>query len=253
MCYDVKASLEAQLKRALRRGDEEAARQIREELIPDTDLPLYHASGFSHPRMLIYTDVSPEYPSAATWGLVPFWVRDRKQGETLWNKTLNARGETIFEKPSFRKAAQSNRCLIYVDGFYEHHHHKGRTYPYFIYRRDGEPMALAGVYSDWADPESGGLLTTFSIVTTQGNPMMSHIHNNPKLQGPRMPLILPDALADRWLAPITGPPDQIALQELITPFPEDALSAHTVAKLRGKSYAGNVPGISDEITYPELA
>ena len=252
MCYDIKASLETQLKRALRRGDEEAVDQIREQLLPFTDLPLYHASGFSHPRLLIYTDTSPEFPSVATWGLVPHWVQDREQGRKLWNKTLNARGETIFEKPSFRKAAHGNRCLIYVDGFYEHHHYKGRTYPFYIHRKDGEPMALAGLYSDWTDPETGEILTTFSIVTTEGNPMMARLHNNPKLAGPRMPLILPDALAERWLAAIEEPLDEKALQELIRPLPEEALEAHTVARLRGKDYAGNVPEISEEVVYPEL-
>ena len=253
MCYDIKASLEAQLKRAERRGDSEAAGQIREQLLPLTDLPLYHASGFSHPKMLIYTDTSPQNPVVATWGLLPHWVRDREQGRKLWNKTLNARGETIFEKPSFRKAAESNRCLIYVDGFYEHHHYKGKTYPYFIYRRDKNPLVFAGLYNDWADPETGEVFTTFSIVTTEGNPMMARIHNNPKLAGPRMPLILPDELADKWLAPLEDELDQKALQELIRSFPQDALASHTVGRLRGKEYAGNLPGISEEVVYPELA
>jgi putative SOS response-associated peptidase YedK len=252
MCYDIKASLEVQLKRAMRRGDRDAADQIREHLVPRTDLPLYHASGFSHPRLLIYTDASPEYPSVATWGLVPHWVRDREQGQKLWNKTLNARGETIFEKPSFRRAAKSNRCLIYVDGFYEHHHYKGKTYPFLIYRRDGNSMIFAGLYNDWTDTGTGEILTTFTIVTTVGNPMMARIHNNPKLQGPRMPLILPEEFADRWLAPIEDELDEKALRELIHSFPAEALKAHTVGKLRGKNYGGNVPEISQEVIYPEL-
>ena len=253
MCYDIKASLETQLKRALRRGDAEAADQIRAELLPRTDLPLYHASGFSHPRLLIYTDASPDYPSAATWGLIPHWVRDREKGRKIWNNTLNARGETIFEKPSFRKAAHSNRCLIYVDGFYEHHHHKGKTYPYHIYRRDGNPLIFSGLYSDWADPETGEVLTTFTIVTTEGNPLLARIHNNPKLPGPRMPLILHEEMAERWLEPVSDERDQKAIRELIHSFPEEALAAHTVGKLRGKSYAGNIPEISREVAYPELA
>ena len=85
-----------------------------------------------------------------------------------------------------------------MDGFYEHHHHKGKTYPYYIYRRDGNPMVLAGLYSDWADPETGELLTTFSIVTTAGNPMMARIHNNPKLAGPRMPPTRRNMAICRW-------------------------------------------------------
>lgn len=252
MCYDIRASLETQLKRALRRGDQEAADEIREKLLPYTDLPLFHASGFSHPRLLIYTDESPEYPSVATWGLIPHWVKDSAQQKQIWNRTLNARGETIFEKPSFRLAAKSNRCLLLVDGFYEHHHHKGSTFPHYIYRRDGEPLILACLYSDWADPETGEVLSSFSIVTTEGNPMMAQIHNNPKLAGPRMPLILPDELADKWLEPCRDPADQKALEELIRAYPEEELAAYTVGKLRGKSYPGNVPEITEEVAYPEL-
>ncbi|MDM9632511.1 SOS response-associated peptidase [Robiginitalea aurantiaca] len=253
MCYDIAASLESQLKRALRRGDKEAARQIQEELLPLTDLPLYHASGFSHPKLLIYTTRSPDFPILAIWGLLPHWIRDWDQGKKIWNKTLNARGETIFEKPSFRSAARDNRCLIYVDGFYEHHHHSGASYPFFIYRSDGHPMIFAGLSSDWRDPDTGKVLTTFSIVTTEGNSLLSDIHNNPKLSGPRMPVILPDALADQWLDPIADERDLAEIQRLITPYPDEGLKAHTVGRLRGKAYAGNKPEISSEVFYPELA
>lgn len=252
MCYDIKASLESQLKRALRRGDEEAADQVREHLLPLTDLPLHHGSGFSHPRLLIYTDASPDYPCVASWGLVPHWVRSREQQLQLRNQTLNARSETIFEKPAFRDAAMDHRCLLYVDGFYEHHHYHGKTYPFLVRRRDGQPMALACLYSDWADPDTGELFTTFSIVTTGANPLMAKIHNNPKLSGPRMPLILPDPLADQWLRPIQDHLDRETLQALMQPYPEGELSAHTVGRLRGREYQGNVPEISREVLYPEL-
>ena len=117
MCYDIKASLEAQLTRAQREQDYQAIEEIMEKLIPLTDLPIHHASGFSHPELLIYTDRSPNFPVVATWGLVPHWVKDDEQRKKLWNNTLNARGETIFEKPSFRNAAKHNRCIVYVDGF----------------------------------------------------------------------------------------------------------------------------------------
>ena len=102
MCYDIKASLEAQLNRARRKGDVQAQQEIIEKLVPLTDLPLHHVSGFSHPSVLIYTNRSPDFPEVATWGLVPHWVKDDAQLKKLWNNTLNARGETIFEKPSLR-------------------------------------------------------------------------------------------------------------------------------------------------------
>ena len=252
MCYDIKTSLEAQLKRARRYNDAAAIEEIEKKLLPYTDLPLFHASGFQHPRILIYTDEEPQVPAVANWGLVPHWVKDRGGLKKIWNNTLNARGETIFEKPSFRYAARNKRAIVYVDGFYEHHHHKAKTYPYFISRKDQQPLAFAALWSDWQDPETAEWIRTFSIVTTEGNPMMARIHNNPKLKGPRMPLILPDELEDAWLAPVEDELDIKALQELIRSYPEEALQAHTVGKLRGKEYRGNVAEISEAVRYPEL-
>ena len=252
MCYDIKASLESQLKRARRKGDALAIEEIVEKLVPLTDLPLYHVSGFSHPELLIYTDRSPEFPEVATWGLVPHWVKNQGDLKKQWNNTLNARGETIFEKPSFRTSAKNNRCLIFVDGFYEHHHFNGKTYPFYIFRKDEKPMALAGLWSDWKNPETGGILKTFSIVTTNGNALLAKIHNNPKLKGPRMPVILPTELEDNWLNPINDELDIIKIKELIMEYPADELMAHTVAKLRGKEYLGNVESISKKVNYSAL-
>lgn len=252
MCYDVKASLEAQLKRAKRKGDLGAVEEIIENLIPFTDLPLHHASGFSHPELLIYTDRQPEYPEIATWGLIPHWVNDEAQVKKLWNNTLNARGETIFEKPSFRQSAEHNRCIIYIDGFYEHHHFNNNVYPFYIYRKDNQPLALAGLYSEWVNPKTGGTIISFTIVTTEGNDLLKKIHNNPKLKGPRMPLILSDDTEDHWLKPIKNEKDKDEIQHLIQKYPEEQLTSHTVSKLRGKDYKGNVENISNEVTYKEL-
>ena len=247
MCYDIKASLEAQLARAQREQDHQAVEEIMEKLIPLTDLPIHHASGFSHPELLIYTDRSPDFPEVATWGLVPHWVQDDLQQQKIWNNTLNARGETIFEKPAFKVAAENNRCIIYVDGFYEHHHFKGKTYPFFIQRKDKMPLALAGLWNEWKTDE-GGALTTFTIVTTKGNLLLKKIHNNPKLKEARMPLILPPEIEDKWLSIAS----QKAIEELIRSYPDNELEAYTVGRLRGKDYVGNIPEISDPVAYDEL-
>lgn len=252
MCYDIKTSLEAQLSKAKRRGDLQAIEEIKRKLVPYTDLPIHHASGFSHPKLLIYPDRSPDYPEVATWGLVPHWVKDRAQLKKFWNNTLNARGETIFEKPSFRNSARNKRCLIYIDGFYEHHHYKGKTYPFYVHHSSGEPMILAGLWSEWLDEETGELLVSFSIVTTEGNKLLTKIHNNPKLKGPRMPLILPQEIEDRWLDPVNDDLDIKAIQDLMRSYPDDALEAYTVRRLRGKEYIGNVEEISEPFEYEEL-
>ena len=252
MCYDIKVSHEAQLKRAIRRGDWAAVEEIEEMLMPYTDLPLHHASGFTHPEILIYTDQQPEYPIVATWGLVPHWVHDEEQKKNLWNNTINAKGETIFKKPSFRESAKSKRCLIYVDGFYEHHHFNGKTYPFYIHRKDNEPFVMAGLWSEWKN-DDGGTLTTFSIVTTKANPLLAKIHNNPKLAEPRMPFILQDGMEDEWLKPINdNEEDKSFIKDLIQSHSDEIMEAYTVDKLRGKNYKGNVEEISEPLVYEEL-
>ena len=249
MCYDVNAQLETQLKRAMRDADEHAIREIREKMARETDLPLFHVTGFQHPKMIIYTNGNPNAPVVSQWGLVPFWAKDKKD---IWNKTLNARGEAIFEKNSFKTSAKNKRCLIYIDGFYEHHHHGKETVPYYISRKDLQPIALAGLWNEWTDPETGEIRNTFSIVTTEGNPMMAEIHNNPKMEGPRMPVILPDGLEDEWLKPYRDELDQKQLEELLRPYPESELAAHTVGKLRGKDAVGNVPEAMVPVVYDDV-
>lgn len=252
MCYDIKATLEAQLNRARRENDYQAVEEILEKLIPLTDLPIYHASGFNHPELLIYTDRSPDFPEVATWGLIPHWVEGTEQQKKIWNKTLNARGETIFEKPSFRDSAEHHRCIIYVDGFYEHHHFEGKTYPFYIHRSDGQPLALAGLYSEWKNDETGGRINSFTIVTTKGNSLLTTIHNNPKLREPRMPLILSEAGEKAWLKHLEVHSDQEQIKALIRSFPDDVLQAHTVNRLRGSAYQGNVESASEPYLYEEL-
>lgn len=252
MCYDIKASLEAQLSKARRKGDDKAIEEIIQKLAPLTDLPIFHTSGFNHPKLLIYTNQSPFIPIVATWGLVPHWVKDFDQLSKFWNNTINARGETIFEKPSFRDAAKTHRCVIYVDGFYEHHHFGSKTYPFYIHKKDKQPLALAGLWSEWVDHQTGEILNTFSIVTTKGNELLARIHNNPKLKEPRMPVILPTEMEELWLKPINDSIDEKQIMELIREYPDDDLEAYTVSRLRGKSYIGNKKDISKPVIYEDL-
>ncbi len=238
MCYDINAK-----KRALLKLAEVRSIQLELDLIlPKTNLPLYHSSGFSHPKLPIFT---ADGIKVAAWGLLPFWAKDKK----IMNNTLNARSETMFKKNAFRQSAKSKRCVISIDGFYEHHHFQGKTYPFYIYRSDLEPMALGGLYTNCT--LNGETLTTFSIVTCKGNELLSKLHNNPKLSfGARMPVILPDAKTiGLWLSDDLSTED---VHALTIPFPANALIYHTVNRLRGKAYIGNVPDIEKPFEYPEL-
>lgn len=252
MCYDIKASLESQLRRAQLRSDGSSIKELVEKLKPFVESNLYHASGYQHPNTLIYTDKDPFAPTVSTWGLIPHWVKDNEQRYKFWNNTLNARGETIFEKPSFRDSAKHKRCVLILEGFYEHHHFKGSTYPFMIQHKSKNPMSIAGLWSEWLDKETGEIINSFSIVTTKANRLMSKIHNNPKLSESRMPVILNPDAAEQWLQPIMNDGDKKVIEELIKPYSEEELLAITVNKLRGKLALGNVPEANQKRIYEEL-
>ena len=252
MCYDVKTKLESQLKRAKRFNDQKWIDELVEKLSPYNGHTYHHVSGYTHPKLFIYTNNEPFVPTLSKWGLVPHWIKNMDQRLKFWNNTLNARGETIFEKPSFRDSAKNKRCILYIDGFYEHHHYQGKTYPFFIAGTDGIPLAIAGLWSEWIDKETGEILNTFTIVTTKGNSLMAKIHNNPKLNEPRMPVILSEEMEGLWLEPINNEYGIKEIRSLIQPYPENKLKAHSVARLRGKEAVGNDPLACTYFKYNEL-
>ena len=252
MCYGVKARTEMSLRIAKSRGNKEAVEHLTQLLAPFPDLDLHYANAFTHPQLVVYTGDKPKEPQLMTWGLTPEWVKDTGQRDKLWNQTLNARGETIFEKPAFRTAAKNGRCLIFVEGFYEHHHFGKRTYPYFIRLKGRDHFALAGLWASWHGGPNGTRENTFSIVTTEGNDLLGRIHNNPKLNGARMPVILTEEEEEQWLAHHIGPDAEQELRALIKPYPTDAMEAFTVRPLLGKEGLGNDVKASERFDYPEL-
>ena len=250
MCYDVETNLRASLKRAIHEQDEDRIARIEAKLKLFEDHPFFHVSGFAHPDLVLFTSEEPWEPRLLRWGLVPFWVKDKDSANQLMNRTLNARGETIFEKPSFRASAKSKRAVLYLNGFYEHHHKNKKTFPYHVSRKDGEPFPVACLFDEWVDKTTGEILPTFSIVTTAANPLMARIHNNPKAKDSRMPVILSDDEVDIWLDPAATKEE---IEKLIDPYPEEELKAYTVGKLRGKEAIGNNKEVLEEVEYPELA
>ena len=246
MCYDISYLTKRQVDYAARYGSAEDVEDIQRRLPK-----VYHINGFQHAEVPVVTNQEPNRLQLFEWGLVPRWVKNREDALTFRQKTLNARGETIFEKPSFRHAARDNRCLVIVDGFFEHYHESGKTFPFFIQRKDGKPLALGGLWEEWHDKEEGVVRFTFSIVTTAANRRMAFLHNNPKIlkTGPRMPLILPWEHEKTWLDD-TVPPGEI--QQLIMPFPEEYLTDYSVPPLRGVHSLGNTPEAVKEHRYAEL-
>lgn len=250
MCYDIKVSLERQLKVARQYGDLNVIAELEKKLLPllnPIEKEYNQISGFAHPEIFI---LSEENVELAEWGLIPSWVKDEKSAKEIANKTLNARGETIFEKPSFKASALSKRCIVFVDGFYENHHFNKKTYPYFIQRRDNKMMPLAGLYETWENPLTSGKKTTFSIVTCKANTMMAEIHNNPKLNEPRMPLIIGDESIENWINEEVEISDHSSISRLIRPADEKKLISHTVRRFRRDNL--NSENSSEEFHYPEL-
>ena len=247
MCYDVAAHTLSQIKYAkYRHGDASDTTNLQEVLstLMPTLPKAYHISGFAHPRLLSFAKGSsasaPWSVEGPEWGLILFWVKDGPQAAVIANKTLNARVETLLEKPSFRAAARYRSCLIYVDGFFEHQHRKGKHFPFFIRQKESEVMCLAGVYEDWTDQLTGEIKRTCSIVTTKGHGEMVSIHNNPKLPESRMPLILSRESQEEWLTlENQGSILEKQFTHLANAVKDVSLLAHEVRPIRGKSASAN--------------
>ena len=162
---------------------------------------------------------------ALTWGLIPSWSKDR----TIGSRLINARAETVGEKPAFRAALRARRCLVLADGFYEWQKLGTRKQPHHIRMRDGRPFAFAGLWERWT-PAEGDPVESCTIITTLPNEVVAPIHD-------RMPVILAPADLDRWLDP--GVRDPAAVAALLRPYPAGDMTAYPV------SLRVNSPGADD--------
>jgi putative SOS response-associated peptidase YedK len=150
------------------------------------------------------------------WGLVPHWSKDRRNAARF----INARVETLVEKPAFRESFRKRRCIIPADGFYEWTRRGDLKIPHLIFIGTHAPMALAGLWASWKDPSTGEWIRTCSIVTTEPNDFMRPIHD-------RMPALLPEHAWDAWLDRTNDDVEQLR-SFLIAP-PEDLLETYEVS------------------------
>lgn len=161
------------------------------------------------------------------WGLIPSWAKDASIG----NKLINARGETVAEKPSFRSALKRRRCLVVVDGWYEWKQTTKPKTPYLFHRKDGKPLTLAGLWEEWTAPDTGEVVRTCTIITTGPNALMAPIHD-------RMPVILTPEGRELWLRP--EPQEAATLLPLLVPNADEPLDTYEVARVVN-SPANDVP------------
>ena len=150
------------------------------------------------------------------WGLVPHWSKDRKQAARF----INARSETLLDKPAFRDSFRTKRCLIPADGFYEWTRRDGVKVPHYIFIGTHAPMALAGLWASWKDPETEEWHRTCSVITTKPNDFMKPIHD-------RMPVVLDPVVWDDWLD--RSNTDAESLLPFLRPPSEELLETYEVS------------------------
>ena len=179
--------------------------------------------------LAVVSDGDQRVIRAFQWGLIPVWAKDAKIGSSM----INARAETVADKPAFKGVFRKHRCIIPMDGFYEWQaasaasplNAKGKPMkqPMFIHRVDGEPLAVAGLWSAWRPkdgPPETPWLHTCTVITTSANHTMAPVHD-------RMPVILPATAWQQWLDP--GADDTDALRSLLVPAPDSLLTMHKVS------------------------
>jgi len=195
--------------------------QILRQFPEITSLPPEMAARFNIAPTQPIAAITNEHPDRLEhlyWGLVPSWAKDVSIG----NKMINARAETLAEKPSYRTALKRRRCLIPADGFYEWQKNPdGKTKtPMYIRMKSGAPFAFAGLWEVWHSPD-GSELPSGTIITTRPNALMASIHD-------RMPVILPCDAYQKWLDPEERPAETFT--GLLNPYPVEEMEAYPVSR-----------------------
>jgi len=149
------------------------------------------------------------------WGLIPSWAKDPAMGARL----INARAETVTEKPSFRSAFRHRRCLVIADGFYEWQRQDGKKQPFYFRMQNTQPFAFAGLWERWQDP-NGEIVETCTILTTDANELLRPIHD-------RMPVIIDPKDYDLWLDPAVE--NSEPLQQILRPYSSEAMTCYAVS------------------------
>lgn len=180
----------------------------------------------------VITRNSPNRVEMMRWGLIPSWAKDASIGSRM----INARAETVAEKPAFRRPLRTQRCLVPATGFYEWKRDGDRKAPHFIHLPDEPLFAFAGLYDIWRNPE-GQTVKTYTILTTEPNAVMAGIHN-------RMPVILRREDEDEWLDPTNTEPEH--LLPLLRPYLSDAMAAYPVSRMVN-SPQNDVPALLERV------
>lgn len=184
------------------------------EEIPNLE-PQYNIAPTQLVPTILQTEQGKRQLQMCRWGLIPAWAKDTSMGTRL----INARAETVNEKPSFRSAFRQRRCLVVADGFYEWQHQAGKKQPFYFRLQNGQPFAFAGLWERWKSPDAE-IIESCTILTTEANELLRPIHE-------RMPVILNPDDYNLWLDPTVQTSEK--LQQLLHPYPTEAMTSYAVS------------------------
>ena len=186
--------------------------------LPDQLTPRYNITPTQN--VAVVANNNPGKIELFRWGLIPSWAKD----PTIGNRMINARSETLSQKPSFRTAYRRWRCLILADGYYEWRKEPGggAKTPFYIRMASEKPFAFAGLWEQWQPSRDADAVLSCTILTCPPNEMLEQIHH-------RMPVILDYDAYDLWLEPNNQPPAE--MNHLLKPYPADAMTAYAVSRL----------------------
>jgi putative SOS response-associated peptidase YedK len=212
--------------------------------------PHYHENGFDFLPSPVISTLEPKEFKLMNWGLIPWWVKSMQDGLRLRTQTLNCISEEMYEKPSFRDAANDGkRCLIPCTGFFEWRwlDEKGKVkVPYYITLQNQPLFSIAGLFSTWTDKQSDQEYQTYTVLTTRANVYMEKIHNSKK----RMPVILPREFEKDWLNPHLTREDVLALCQ---PIDQQVMKGYTISKLiTSKKEETDVPAVIQPESYADI-
>jgi len=212
--------------------------------------PHYHENGFDFLPSPVVSTKEPKEFKLMNWGLIPWWVKSMQDGLRLRTQTLNCISEEMYDKPSFRDAANDGkRCLIPCTGFFEWRwlDEKGKVkVPYYITLPNQPLFSIAGLFSTWKDKQSDLEYQTYTVLTTRANVYMEKIHNSKK----RMPVILPGEFEKDWLNPHLTREDVLALCQ---PIDQHVMKGYTISKLiTSKKEETDVPAVIQPEFYADV-
>ncbi len=196
----------------------------RFELNSEEFEPKYYISAFEFPKVPVITLEKSLNISLMNWGLIPSWLKDVSKAREFRYNTLNAKAETLKDKPSFREPLKKKRCLILTHGFFEWQHNGKEKIPFYIKMKSDDIFAVAGIYDEWVDLQSGEIYNGFSVITCEANSVMAKIHNSKK----RMPVILSKNNEEAW---IDNSKNGLKISSLLSPISDNDIEVWPIGNL----------------------